>query len=285
MITKMTQRMMLTENNTSAINLKPIGIMGVLNATPDSFSGDGSLQTAVLVDRALKMLSDGADILDIGGESTRPNALPVSFKDEIQRVIPVVKEIRKRSRAQISIDTRNVETAKAALDEGVDIINDITGFEKKEMLHLARSARCKIIVMHMQGTPETMQRKPAYSNVVSDVAGFLANRVNDALYAGIEMKRIIVDPGIGFGKTLEHNLELIRNLDTIRPAECPILLGVSRKSMIGTILDLPVDQRLEGSLAAAVAGYLNGADIIRVHDVIETSRFFKVFNYVMGYTG
>ncbi len=276
----------MTQSDLNTSKKQPsITIMGVLNATPDSFSGDGVMQPTILVKRGLKMLSDGAQILDIGGESSRPSAVPVSSKEEMQRIMPVIRSIRKQTDALISVDTRNPDTAKAALDEGVDILNDISGFQSNEMLALANRTKCHIVIMHMQGLPKTMQNEPVYSDVVSEVGHFLSERVQDALNAGIDLSKIIVDPGIGFGKTLCHNLQLVQNLQKIRVYNCPILLGVSRKSMIGNILDLPVDQRLEGSLATAAVGFLNGADIIRVHDVAETSRFFKTFIRVMGHAG
>jgi dihydropteroate synthase len=257
-------------------------IMGILNATPDSFSGDGLLIPEELVRRGLAMLEQGADMLDIGGESSRPFSDPVSEEEERRRVLPVIRGLRKQTDASLSIDTRHVQTARAALDEGVDIINDISGLSSPDMRRLISERGVRAVIMHMLGTPSTMQTAPVYDDVVSDVALFLQSRADLAVKDGIAPDRLIVDPGIGFGKTLEHNLALIQNLEAIRIFDCPVLLGVSRKSMIGSILNLPVESRIEGSLAAAAAGVLNGADILRVHDVQETRRFFTVFQRVTG---
>lgn len=259
-----------------------VRIMGILNATPDSFSGDGCLDAGELVDRGLAMLDNGADILDIGGESSQPFAAPVDQEQEAARVLPLIRGLRKQTDAPLAIDTRHAQTAQAALDEGVDIINDITGLVDPEMGRLAAGSGASVVIMHMQGTPATMQKAPAYRDVVTEVAAFLEHRVETAIRAGIEPERIAVDPGICFGKTLEHNLELIRNLDRVRVADCPVVLGVSRKSMIGTILGVSVDHRLEGSLAATAVGICRGADVIRVHDVAATRRFLTVFLTVLG---
>ncbi|MGB3975979.1 MAG: dihydropteroate synthase [bacterium] len=256
-------------------------IMGILNATPDSFSGDGTLDHLELIDRGLSMLDQGADILDIGAESSRPFSIPIDEEEERRRVLPVIKGLRKLTDAPLSIDTRRHRTARAALDEGVDMINDITGLIDPDMRHLAAERSVGVIVMHMKGAPENMQRAPVYADVLTEVKSFLRSRIDQALKDGIAPDKLIVDPGIGFGKTLEHNLTLIRNLNRIRINNCPVLLGVSRKSMIGEILNLPVDARIEGSLAAAAVGVLNGADILRVHDVMETRRFFTVFHHMM----
>ncbi len=257
-------------------------IMGVLNATPDSFSGDGNLDHRVLIDRGLSMLDQGADILDIGAESSRPFSTPIDEKEERRRVLPVIKGLRKYTDAPLSVDTQHYLTARAALDEGVNIINDITGLNHPDMRSLAAERGVKVIVMHMQGTPANMQTDPVYTNVITEVAEFFQTRIDQAVKDGISLNKLIIDPGIGFGKTLEHNLSLIHNLDRIRVNDCPILLGVSRKSMIGEILNLPVNARIEGSLAAAVVGVLNGANILRVHDVMETHRFFTVFHRMIG---
>lgn len=257
-------------------------IMGILNATPDSFSGDGLLIPEELVHRGLTMLEQGADMLDIGGESSRPFSHAVSEEEERRRVLPVIRGLRKQTDAPLSIDTRHVQTARAALDEGVNIINDISGLSSPEMRCLVSERGVRAVIMHMLGSPSTMQTAPVYDDVVAEVSAFLQSRADMAVKDGIAPDNLIVDPGIGFGKTLEHNLTLIRNLDAIRVFDCPILLGVSRKSLIGSILNLPVDSRLEGSLAAAAVGVLNGADILRVHDVPETRRFFMVFQRLTG---
>jgi len=261
--------------------LPDVNIMGVLNATPDSFSGDGTLETGKLVERGLMMIEQGAGSLDIGGESSAPYTDPVAAPEVTARVIPVLRALRRQTRVPLAVDTYHVETARAAVDAGADIINDITGFRNPEMIRLAAGAGAGIVIMHMQGQPRTMQDHPSYRNVVEEVRDFLHERVDAAVAGGIPEERIILDPGIGFGKNLDHNLSLIRNLDALRKNTCRILLGASRKSMIGQILDTPVYERLEGSLAAAAAGVMNGADIVRVHDVLETRRFLTVFRRIM----
>lgn len=255
-------------------------IMGILNATPDSFSGDGSLNVDALVQRGLSMIEQGADILDIGGESSAPYASPVSAEENTRRTEPVIRALRQRTDIPISIDSFHPQTVKAAVDAGADIINDITGFENPEMLAIAADTGVSIIIMHMKGTPETMQMNPAYGDVVTTIRDYLYDRYQAAVAAGISPERIIVDPGIGFGKALEHNLAIIKNMRHFSIDGCPVLLGASRKSMIGAILDLDVENRLEGSLAAAAAGIVNGADIVRVHDVLETKRFMAVFERI-----
>ncbi len=261
---------------------RSILIMGILNATPDSFSGDGRIHSGELIAHGLSMIEDGADILDIGGESSRPFSAPLDAGEEMRRVLPVIRELRRLSSIPLSIDTRHVDTARAALDEGADIVNDITGMADPEMRSLAIETDASVVIMHMQGTPGDMQRMPVYDNVVLEVAEFLQLQTQKLISEGMDPDRIAVDPGIGFGKTLEHNLELIRNLDRLRVGNCPVLLGVSRKSMVGTMLGTPVEQRLEGSLAAAAAGVCRGADILRVHDVAETRKFFKIFLQSIG---
>lgn len=258
-----------------------VKIMGILNATPDSFSGDGILDTGKLVERGLMMLEHGAHCLDVGGESSAPYSDPVADSEVTARVIPVIRELRRQTALPLAVDTYHIDTARAAVEAGADIINDIRGLRNPEMVQLAADAGTGVIIMHMQGEPRTMQDNPVYENVVTDVRTFLHDRYAAAVAGGVLPERIILDPGIGFGKTLEHNLSLIRNLTALRKDNCRLLLGASRKSMIGQILDAPVYERVEGSLAAVAAGVLCGADIIRVHDVLETRRFMEVFSRIL----
>lgn len=262
---------------------KPI-LMGVVNVTPDSFSDGGVfLDVGKAVAHAQKLEAEGADILDIGGESTRPGAMPVSAKEEQKRILPVIEGIRKAGvKARISVDTRNADTMQKAIDIGADIINDISALTYDvKSLDVVSKARIDVVLMHMQGTPETMQDKPTYKDVVEEVYDFLVVRREACLAAGIEREKIICDPGIGFGKMLEDNLMLLDNLDKFHHLQCPILLGASRKSFIEKICpDTPADQRLAGSLAAAIRGLEQKVQIFRVHDVKETKQAFDVFQAI-----
>ncbi len=252
-------------------------IMGILNVTPDSFS-DGGLYYCFsdAVKRALQMHKEGADIIDVGGESTRPGAQAVPLKEEINRVVPVIKQLRKETEVIISIDTYKPEVAGEALEAGADLINDVYGLRQPGMLELVSEAKKPVVIMHMKGIPKTMQENPVYEDVVREVYDFLSAQRDKAFKAGLTPEQVIVDVGIGFGKTLEHNLELIRHLDYFKSLGCPILLGPSRKSFIGLILDLPVEERLEGTLAVVAIGVIKGANILRVHDVREALRAVKV---------
>jgi len=256
-------------------------IMGILNATPDSFSGDGEMDRQKLLSRGLSMVEQGADIIDVGGESSRPFAEPVSVDEEKNRVIPVIKLLTRNTLVPVSIDTYHPETALAALGAGASIINDISGLRNPEMISIAKHYNASVIVMHMLGSPGTMQSDPSYSNVLSEVIEFLSERVTAALQSGIAADKIILDPGIGFGKKLAHNLTLIQNLDRIKALGYPVLLGPSRKSFIGELLDRPVEDRLEGTLAAIGAGVTRGADIVRVHDVGQVKRFLGVLEPIL----
>lgn len=261
-------------------------IMGVVNITPDSFSDGGrSFDPNDAIAHALSLLAAGADVIDIGGESTRPGAAPVSASDEIARVLPVILALRAVSAAPISIDTMKPAVALAALDAGADIWNDVSALRfDPASLDVAAQAGCPIVLMHMQGDPRTMQRAPQYEDVVDEVLAFFHERIDLAVAAGIAQDRLWVDPGIGFGKSLEHNLELIRALPTFRAETgCPVLFGASRKSFIGRIdADAPVDRRLGGSVAAALIAHEFAADMIRVHDVAETVQALKVWQAVIG---
>ncbi len=247
-------------------------VMGILNTAPDSFS-DGGLffSTEAAVEHALKMTAEGADIIDIGGESTRPGAEPVGSSEELRRTIPVIAALRAASDVFVSIDTTKATVAKEALSSGADIINDVSAFTAEpEIAAVAAESGAGVVLMHMQGTPRTMQINPSYHDVVADVRAHLCERMDAAVRAGIDRASIVVDPGIGFGKTVEHNLELLRRLPDLS-AVAPLLVGASRKHFIGQLLGRgdPVD-RLAGSLAAAAFSVMRGACILRVHDVIET---------------
>lgn len=247
-------------------------IMGILNATPDSFSDGGRFQTLELaVTRGLQMVEDGADIIDVGGESTRPGAAPVQILEEIARTDPIIGKLREKTDALISIDTCHAETARAALAAGADIINDISALADPEMVNVAAETSAGLVLMHMQGTPETMQKNPSYSDVVSNVWNFLEERMEFAVERGVDPEQICLDPGIGFGKTEEHNLALLRGIPMFGSSGRPVLIGASRKSFIGRITgrEKPSD-RLAGSLAVAAFSILRGAQILRVHDVKES---------------
>jgi len=254
-------------------------IMGILNITPDSFS-DGGLffDKSAAVEQALRMQADGADIIDIGGESTRPGAEKISVKEEIKRVVPVIKSIAHRVNVPISIDTYKSAVAEAALKAGASMVNDISGlrFDPK-MPKVVAKHKVPVVIMHIKGTPVNMQKNPSYKSLITEITDYLYGGIVIAREAGIPDDMIILDPGIGFGKTVAHNLEIIKRLNEFAGFEKPILLGHSRKSFIGKILgDLSVSERLEGTAAAASIGIFNGANIIRVHDVAEMSRVAKI---------
>jgi dihydropteroate synthase len=246
-------------------------IMGILNATPDSFSDGGkfqALETAVA--RGLQMAAEGADIIDIGGESTRPGAQPVSAEEEIRRTIPLIAELQKQPRCLISIDTRKADVARAALAAGADIINDISALADPGMAAVAAETGAGLVLMHMLGTPETMQNNPQYADVVSDVRNFLEERIAFAVARGVALEQIALDPGIGFGKMDEHNLALLKGIPVLTALGRPVLIGASRKGFIGRMLGGKPDERLAGSLAVAGFAVLRGAHILRVHDVKES---------------
>lgn len=257
-------------------------IMGVLNVTPDSFSDGGLyLDAGPAAARAQEMLAEGADMIDIGGESTRPGALPVDEREEIRRVAPVIRRLRRETGALISVDTNKSAVAAAALDEGADIVNDISAlrFDPRLAAVVARE-RAALVLMHMQGAPDMMQDAPRYDDVVAEVRDFLAERLDAAAAAGIPAGRIIVDPGIGFGKTADHNLALIDGLGALAGLGRPVLVGVSRKAFLGRILDRPVGERLEGTIAASVLAADRGAHVLRVHDVAAMRRAAAVADAV-----
>lgn len=242
-------------------------VMGILNVTPDSFSDGGKFNNIeAALKRAKELIDDGADIIDIGGESTRPNFEVVNVEEEIKRVVPIIKAIKENFDIPISIDTYKSETAKVAIEAGADLINDVWGFKKdKNMAKVAYEYGVPCILMHNR-------EKAEYNNLMEDVINDLEESINIALEAGVKKENIILDPGIGFAKTLEENLKVMNNLEKIRDMGYPVLLGTSRKSMIGLTLDLPVDKRLEGTIATTVLGIVKGCEFIRVHDVLENKR-------------
>jgi dihydropteroate synthase len=257
--------------------------MGVLNVTPDSFS-DGNLHYSLdrAIDRGLQIQEEGADILDIGGESSRPSAVAVDENEEIRRVVPVIEHLAPRLKIPISIDTCKAEVARRALAAGAALVNDISALTASpDMVDVVREGSASVILMHMQNDPRGMQIAPHYDNVTDEVIGFLAERIQFAESGGICSDRIIIDPGIGFGKTLVHNLLLLKELDFFAKLRKPILIGVSRKSFIGAILSSPVHERLEGSIAAAIVAVIRGASMVRVHDVLATVRALRVADAIV----
>ena len=262
-------------------------IMGIINVTPDSFSDGGERYDAVkAIADGVAMVKSGAHILDIGGESSRPGATPVSEDEELARVLPVVRGLREETDAPISIDTYKSNVARAALNAGADIVNDISALRfDPAMAAMIAAEKVPVVLMHMQGTPRTMQREPKYDDVVREVRDFLAAQLYTAMDAGIAQGMIVIDPGIGFGKTLQHNLQLLRGLPMIAALGQPVLVGTSRKAFIGRILNAEPLDRVEGSLATAVASVLAGANIIRAHDVAETTKAVKIADAIrFGYS-
>jgi dihydropteroate synthase len=263
-------------------NDKTVTLMGIVNLSPDSFYEDSrssSLKEAIRL--AECHVEEGAGILDIGAESSRPGSKPISEELELERLLPVVSEICKRFDIPVSVDTYKPRVAEKVLGAGATVINDITGLRgSAEMAKVISRNKAGVVLMHMQGTPETMQDKPRYEDVIQDIKIFLKKSIDLAENTGIE--KIAIDPGIGFGKSQTHNLELIRRLQEFKELGKPILLGVSRKSFIGSVLDLPAEDRLEGSLAATVIGVLNGATLFRTHDVQATDRAIKMAQAIMA---
>jgi len=259
-------------------------VMGILNVTPDSFSDGGRFDSpAAALDRARRMIADGAAILDIGGESTRPGAAPVGADAEIERVVPVIDAIRAESDVAISIDTMKAAVMHAAVAAGADMINDVNGLREADALAAAAELDVPVCIMHMQGEPRTMQQRPDYRDVVDDLLAFFRERIETCLAAGIQARHLVIDPGFGFGKTLEHNLTLLREFTRFRSLGLPLLAGISRKSMLGTITGhQQADQRVAASVAAAVLAIERGADIVRVHDVAETVDAVRVVEAMRG---
>ncbi len=258
-------------------------VMGILNVTPDSFSDGGRFAAA---DRALRhafeMIEAGAGIIDIGGESTRPGAADVDAEEEIRRVIPIVAELARRTSVPISVDTSKPAVIRAALDAGASLINDVRALREPGALEAVAASDAAVCLMHMQGEPRSMQQDPHYVDVVTEVRDFLRDRMHACQSAGIDAERVVLDPGIGFGKRLPHNLALLARLPVLNALGRPILIGVSRKSMFRDLLNRPLEQRLAGGLAVATAAVLAGAKIMRVHDVAETADAVKVAAALMA---
>ena len=268
---------MMLQLNKHSFDLKRPLVMGILNTTPDSFSDGGMyLDSNAALKRANQMIEEGVDIIDIGGESTRPGSDPVSTDEELKRIVPIIEAIKKISDIAISIDTYKPEVMKEVIDMDVAMINDIFALQKPNAIDLLKKSNVGVCLMHMQGTPKTMQLNPTYKNVVSEVRSFLEERANLIANEGIDKSRIILDPGFGFGKTFEHNIELLQNIESFQSLNLPILVGLSRKSFIRKILNGDYDDHLSGSISAAILSVLKGAKILRVHDVKETQSAFKI---------
>ena len=258
-------------------------VMGIVNVTPDSFSDGGKFfSPEVAISHASKLITQGADIIDIGGESTRPGAEQVSESEELKRVIPVIEKIRTDNPTiLISIDTTKASVAKHAVEAGADIINDVSGLSfDNNMIGIVESFNIPVVIMHMKGNPQNMQLNPEYKDIVKEILDFFNMKIKIAIQSGINRSRIILDPGIGFGKTVEHNFELLSRLNEFNVLELPIMIGPSRKSFIGITLDLPPEDRVEGTAAAVSAGVMNGASIVRVHDVKSMKRVVRIIEKV-----
>lgn len=263
---------------------KPL-VMGILNATPDSFSDGGqffTFDTALL--QAEQMIADGVDIIDIGGESTRPGAVDVSEADELERVIPLVRAIKAKFDIKISVDTSKAKVMAEAISAGADMINDVRALQNEGCLDVLANSEVPICIMHMQGLPRTMQQNPQYDDLVEDIKNFFIDRIQACEQAGINKDRLILDPGFGFGKTLAQNYKLLAQLSQFSDLKLPILSGTSRKSMIGNLLSRNVEQRLAGSLTTAIIAAQQGACIVRVHDVSETVDAIKILNTTQKYS-
>ncbi len=257
--------------------------MGILNVTPDSFYDGGKHNSEEqAIEHAMSLIEEGADIIDVGGESTRPNADPVGTDEEIKRVVPVIEKIRKRSDIMISIDTYKAKVAQEACSAGANIINDISGLTfDKDMAPLAGRLGVYTVIMHIKGTPKDMQKDPYYDDVISEISTFFRAQIDVAKQAGIAEDRIILDPGIGFGKRVEDNLRILKLLGEFKKIGYPLLIGTSMKSFIGFVADSPVEDRSEGTLASIVVSVMNGADILRVHDVKKTRKAAKLVRAIM----
>lgn len=265
-------------------NIKEPILMGVVNVTPDSFSDGGDfLDPLRAIDHGLMLLEEGAGILDIGGESTRPGARPVTPEEEQRRILPVIEGLKKAEpKAVISVDTRHSETMQKAIDMGADIINDISALtHDTQSLSVVKKAQIPVILMHMKGTPDTMQIRPSYDDVIEEIYNYLEGRIAACMAAGIDRKMIIIDPGIGFGKTLEDNLKVLKNINKFRSLGCPVLFGASRKSFIEKLCpNTPTKERLAGSISAAIMALEQGAQIFRVHDVKQMQQAFTIWRAI-----
>ena len=269
--------------NKQGFDLKRPLLMGILNITPDSFSDGGKyLSLNEALKHAHEMIEEGVDIIDIGGESTRPGSEPVSADEELKRIVPIIEALKKDSDIAISVDTYKAEVMKEAIDMDVAMINDVYALKQPGAIDVIKHSKVGICLMHMQGTPQTMQINPQYTNVVNEVKLFLEARANDLVTEGIEKSRIILDPGFGFGKTFEHNIELLQHLESFQSLKLPLLVGLSRKSFIRKILSGEHDDHLSGSIAASIFSVIKGAKILRVHDIKETKSALKVINVAQG---
>ena len=269
--------------NKHVFDLKRPLIMGILNITPDSFSDGGQYLT---LDEALKrahqMIEEGVDIIDIGGESTRPGSEPVSADEELKRITPIIEVLKKKSDIAISVDTYKPQVMKVVIGMDVAMINDVYALSQSGAIDIIKQSHVGVCLMHMQGTPKTMQQNPHYTNVVSEVKLFLEARAKHLMSEGIGKSRIILDPGFGFGKTFEHNIELLQQLESFQTLKLPLLVGLSRKSFIRKILNGDYDDHLSGSISAAIFSVIKGAKILRVHDVKETKSALKIINVAQG---
>ena len=258
-------------------------VMGILNITPDSFSDGGQyLDFDQALKRAETMIEEGADIIDIGGESTRPGSDPVSVDEELKRIIPIIKALKKHSNIVISVDTYKPRVMEQVIDMGVGMINDVFALQQPGAIDVIKKSNVGICLMHMQGTPKTMQLNPTYQDVVNEVKLFLEERANSLIAEGVKTERIILDPGFGFGKTFEHNISLLQNLESFQTLKFPLLVGLSRKSFIRKILNGDHDDHLSGSISAAIFSIVKGAKIVRVHDVKETQSAIKIIQIAQG---
>ena len=264
------------------LDLSKPRVMGIVNVTPDSFSDGGKFNTTEkAIAHALQLVEEGADILDIGGESTRPGATPVPLDEELKRVIPVIEGLRDVG-VPLSIDTYKPQVMQAAITAGADIVNDVCALREPQALEIVATSQAGVCLMHMQGRPQTMQSDPQYDDVVSEVRDFLKDRLDAAVQAGIDRSRIVLDPGFGFGKRTAHNLTLLNHLNDIQALGLPLLIGLSRKSVLGQVVGSSLDERIYASIAASVVAVMKGANIVRVHDVKPTIDALKIVQAVMN---
>lgn len=271
-------------NQNELKHLQSVKVMGIVNVTPDSFSDGGQFSS---IENALKqvelMIENGVDIIDLGGESTRPGAAEVSDKDEISRVIPLLKAIKSRYDVSVSIDTSKAAVMSEAIEYGANMINDVRALQNTGCLAVVAQSDIQVCLMHMQGMPRTMQENPQYNHIINDIVNFFKQRIDCCEQVGIDKARIILDPGFGFGKSLEHNYQMLAQLAQFKQLNLPLLAGISRKSMLGNLLNRDVEQRLAGSITTAILAIQKGASIIRVHDVPETVDAIKVLTKVAQY--
>lgn len=268
----------------ASLNLKKkVAVIGVLNITPDSFYNGGRYRTErEILDRVEQMVEEGADIIDVGGESTRPGARKISWEEEVRRTIPYIRKITRLFNVPVSIDTYKAKVAQEAFEVGAEMVNDISGLRfDPQMAEVVSSNNAFLVIMHIKGTPRNMQENPYYEHLIPEIISYLKQGLEIAAGAGVALEKVIIDPGIGFGKTTLHNLFLLKNLKQLQVLGRPILIGVSRKSFIGNVLDVPVEERLTGSVAATSAALLGGARLVRCHDVKETRQAVDLVNAIL----